>query len=337
MKAAITGGAGFIGSHLADYLLDHGHDVVALDDLSTGSLSNLETALWHPRFTFVAGSILDERVVEDVISECDTVFHLAAAVGVRRILDQPVKSRRTNLHGTETVLACVARHGCRFVLTSTSEVYGKNTADRLREDDDRILGSTLKSRWSYATAKALDEFVTYCHWQQHGLPTVIVRPFNVVGPRQTGRYGMVVPSFVDQALAGAPLTIYGDGTQRRCFCAVNDIVPAMVDLIEQPRAYCEVVNLGGTEETTIEDLARRIRQLAGSRSELVYVPYTTAYGAGYEDMRRRVPDTTLARELIGFVPTTGLDTMIRAVLRERATAAVRFGAIEAGTTSEDGL
>jgi UDP-glucose 4-epimerase len=310
MIAAVTGGAGFIGSHLVDHLLDQGHSVIALDNLSTGDASNLDGARDHPAFEFVQGSILDERLVDEMVAGCDTIFHLAAAVGVHTIVDRPVESLHANLHGTEVVLAAAARHGCRFLFASTSEVYGKNTAERLREHDDRILGSALKSRWSYATAKALDELLTYCHWQETGLPAVIVRPFNVVGPRQTGRYGMVLPRFVGQALAGEPITVYGDGRQRRCFCSVSDLVPALVALLEEPRAYGEVVNLGGTDEITMAELAERVRSLLRSASEVVYVPYENAYGAGYEDMRRRVPDTTRARELVGFAPTVGLDKLI---------------------------
>ncbi len=313
MKAAVTGGAGFIGSHLVDHLLAGGHQVVALDNLATGDLGNLDGALDHPAFEFVRGSILDEPLVDEVVGQCDTVFHLAAAVGVHTIVDRPIESLHANLHGTEVVLAAVARHGSRFLFASTSEVYGKNTANRLREHDDRILGSALKSRWSYATAKALDELLTYHHWLASGLPAVIVRPFNVVGPRQTGRYGMVLPRFVGQALAGEPLTVYGDGRQRRCFCGVSDLVPALVALVEEPRAYGEVVNLGGSDEITMTDLADRVRRLVGSASEVVYVPYEDAYGAGYEDMQRRVPDTTRARELVGFVPTVGLDELIATV------------------------
>lgn len=318
MRACVTGAAGFIGSHLVDHLLAHGHQVVGLDNLSTGAAANLAAARADPDFVFVEGSILDEEVVNRTVAACDTVFHLAAAVGVHTIVDRPIESLRTNLHGTEIVLAAAARHGARFLLASTSEVYGKNTADRLDEHADRILGSALKSRWSYATAKALDELITYHQWRDHGLPTVIVRPFNIVGPRQTGRYGMVVPRFVDQALAGEPITVYGDGRQRRCFCAVSDLVPALVALVQEEKAYGEVVNLGGTAEITIAGLADRVRGLVGSASEVVYVPYDEAYGAGYEDMQRRVPDTTRARQLVDFTPQMGLDELIVTVARSRS-------------------
>lgn len=335
MRAAVTGGAGFIGSHLVDHLLAHQHQVIALDNVSTGDLANLDAAQQDPAFEFVRGSILDKDAVEDVVTRCDTVFHLAAAVGVQTIVDRPIESLRTNLHGTENVLAAVARHGRRFLFASTSEVYGKNTADRLGEHDDRILGSTVKSRWSYATAKALDELLTYCHWRDHGLPAVIVRLFNVVGPRQTGRYGMVVPRFVDQALAEQPITVYGDGQQRRCFCAVSDVVPALVALVEEPRAYGEVVNIGGTEETTIADLAARVRGLLGSGSDVVRVPYEEAYGEGFEDMQRRVPDTTRARELVGFRPVMGLDELIVAVANDRRRRKIGVDGLDAVVGRDD--
>ncbi|MGH3328309.1 MAG: NAD-dependent epimerase/dehydratase family protein [Streptomycetales bacterium] len=321
MTAAVAGGAGFIGSHLVDYLLAGGHRVVVIDDFSTGSRANLAASLGHPRLNLVEGSVLDEDAVEDVVARCDTVFHLAAAVGVHTILERTAESLRTNLHGTETVLRAAARHGCRFLFSSTSEIYGKNVADGLREDDDRIMGSTLTSRWSYAAAKAIDELLTYCYWRDQGLPAVIVRLFNVVGPRQTGRYGMVLPRFVDQVLSGRPLTVYGDGTQTRCFCAVTDIVPALVALVETQRAAGQVVNLGGTEEVAISDLAERVSSIVGARGSVVHVPYEMAYGPGYEDMQRRVPDISRARDLVGFEPTTGLDEVIRAMVASRSRPA----------------
>ena len=321
MKALVTGGAGFIGSHLVDHLLADGHEVVALDNLSTGTAANLAQVAGHERFTLVDASILDEPAVDKAMAGCDTVFHLAAAVGVHNIVDRPLESLRTNLGGTETVLEVARRHEARVLVASTSEVYGKNTKDRLAEDDDRILGSPLKSRWSYAAAKGLDELLAYCYWQQHGLRTTIIRPFNIVGPRQTGRYGMVIPNFVDQALAGAPITIYGDGSQRRCFCAVDDIIPALVTLVADERAHGEVFNLGGTEEVSIRELAERVRRLTGSASEIIHVPYEKAYGPGFEDMQRRMPDTRKAHDLIGFTPKVGLDELITAVAAHKHAGA----------------
>lgn len=320
MRAVVTGGAGFIGSHLAEHLVKLGHEVIALDDLSSGRLGNLTSVLNHEHFTFVEGSILDERVVDQVMAGCDTVFHLAAALGVQRIVDEPVESLWVNLHGTECVLRSAVNHGCRFLFTSSSEVYGRNNVRRLAEDADRVLGSALKSRWSYASAKALDEMLAYCLCTDQKLAVVIVRLFNVVGPRQTGRYGMVVPRFVDAALSEQPLTVFGSGGQTRCFCSVTDIVPALVALIEQPSAHGQAVNLGGTEEVTIGDLARTVRDLLGSRSDIVHIPYEAAYGPGYEDVQRRVPDTTRARRLIGFCATVGLEEIIRSIARDRSEA-----------------
>lgn len=303
MKALVTGGAGFIGSHLCDYLTSQGHQVTVLDDLSTGSKENLTQLASASNVEFVEGSILDTALVDRLVGSCDTVFHLAAAVGVHTIVDKPLESLRVNLHGTENVVEAAARHGARIMVASTSEVYGKNDADGLTEDADRILGSPLKSRWSYAAAKGLDELVAYVYGKEAGIPTVIVRFFNIVGPRQTGRYGMVVPRFVNQALANEPITVYGDGTQRRCFGSVFDVVPAVVKLMDTPAAYNQAVNLGGMEEISIRGLAERVIELTGSTSTIEYIPYEKAYGEGYEDMRRRMPDTSLAKKLIGYEPT----------------------------------
>jgi UDP-glucose 4-epimerase len=311
----VTGGAGFIGSHLVEHLLTLGHDVVVLDDFSTGSMENLERVA--SAVTTVRGSILDQGVVEDAADGCDIVFHLAAAVGVHTIVNQPLESLRNNLLGTETVLEAARRHAARLLLASSSEVYGKNSKDSLSEDDDRVLGSPLKSRWSYAAAKGLDELMGYCFWREYGLRTVMVRPFNIVGPRQAGRYGMVLPTLVQQALTGRPLTVHGDGTQRRCFCAVGDVVPALVALVLDARAYGRVFNLGGTEEVSILELADRVLRITGSDSPVVRVPYDRAYGPGFEDMARRYPDTSRAGELIGFRPRTSLDEMIAAVAADQ--------------------
>lgn len=319
LKAVVTGGAGFIGSHLCDHLIAHGHQVTALDDFSTGSSANLTQLRGNPAFELVHGSILDKRLVNEVIEGSDTVFHLAAAVGVHTIVDKPLQSLRTNLHGTENVVEAAAAHKARFLVASTSEVYGKNDVDGLTEDADRILGSPLKSRWSYAATKGLDELVAYVYGTQAELPCVITRFFNIVGPRQTGRYGMVVPRFVSQALADEPITVYGEGTQRRCFGSVFDVVPAMVRLLDTPAAHHEAINLGGQEEVSIKGLADRVIEITGSRSEINYVPYEDAYGAGYEDMQRRMPDTTLASRLIGYVPEHRLDDVIHSIIKHSPT------------------
>ena len=313
MRTVITGGAGFIGSHLTDHLLAAGDNVTVLDDMSTGNPDNLRAAATHSRFHLVVGSVLDRQLVTEVIYGADRVFHLAAAVGVRRIIEQPLESLQVNLHGTENVLDAVLGARANMVLTSTSEVYGKNTSDALNEESDCIYGNPLISRWSYAAAKGIDEAFAHAYWRQHGLRVSIVRLFNTVGPRQTGRYGMVVPNLVGQAMRGEPLTVFGDGLQTRCFSYVGDIVPGLVALANEPRAYGQAVNLGGAQEISIYDLARRIIELTNSDSRIELVPYAQAYGEGYEDMRRRVPDNTKAAELLGWQPVTGMNEIIRAV------------------------
>lgn len=318
MRYLITGGAGFIGSTMARQLISQGHEVVVLDDLSTGRRENLRH-LEGPRLRFVEGSVLDVPLVQSTVVGADRVVHLAAAVGVHNIVERPLESLRTNLHGTEHVVEACARIGARVLVASTSEIYGKNTSDGLAEDADRIYGPPSRSRWSYAEAKALDELVTVEIARATGLEAVVVRPFNTVGPRQTGRYGMVVPNFVSQALAGTPVTVYGDGTQRRCFLHVEDLVAGMLALLEEPRAMGDTFNLGGDHEISIRALAERVVELTGSTSSISYVPYEEAYAPGFEDMERRVPDTTRARELIGWVPTYPLDEILRSVIdHERA-------------------
>ena len=317
MRALITGGAGFIGSHLADRLLDRGDQVVLLDDLSTGRLSNIEHLNGRSDAEFVLGSILNTDLVDRVVSRVDTIFHLAAAVGVNLIVEKPLESLITNIRGTETVVEKAHKYNTRILVMSTSEIYGKNTSDSLSEDDDRILGSPLKSRWSYSEAKAIDEILAYTYWREKGLETVIIRLFNTVGPRQTGSYGMVVPRFVGQALRHQPLTIFGDGTQTRCFCHVSDVVGGLVALSEHPEAFGKVFNLGGTEEISIGDLAERIIELAGSDSEVEYIPYDAAYEEGFEDMVRRVPNVDRARRLVGFEPSVGLDDTILSVIADQ--------------------
>ncbi len=320
MRVLITGGAGFIGSHLADHLLDSGHAVIALDDLSTGRYSNVEHLLGRPDFEFVLGSILNPDVVDDVVARCDAVFHLAAAVGVKLIVEQPLRSLATNIRGSEIVFEKANKYGARVLVTSSSEIYGKNRSDRLQEDDDRILGSPLKSRWAYSEAKAIDEILAYTYWKEKGLPTVIVRLFNTVGPRQTGAYGMVIPRFVAQALRHEPITVYGDGSQTRCFCHVGEIVHAFAALIDHPDAYGRVFNLGSDEEVSMAQLAEIVREETGSRSKIEFVAYEDAYEEGFEDMTRRVPDTTRARDLVGFRPTVGLREIIRLVMEEQNSA-----------------
>lgn len=313
MQTVVTGGAGFIGGHLVEHLLERGDYVTVLDDLSTGTLDNLRNVAGHLRLHVVIGSILDRPVVTDVMRGADQVFHLAAAVGVRNIVDHPLESLRTNIHGTEVVLDATLEAGASLLLTSTSEVYGKNASDSLSEDSDRVLGSPLKSRWTYAAAKGIDEAFAHAYWREFGLQVAIVRLFNTVGPRQTGRYGMVVPSLVGQALRGETLTVYGDGQQTRCFSFVSDVVPAMMHIAEQPAAVGQAYNLGGTFEVSIFDLATRIIDVLGSSSDIKLVPYDQAYGEGYEDMRRRVPDNSRARALVGFNPSTTLDEIILSV------------------------
>jgi UDP-glucose 4-epimerase len=314
MKALITGGAGFIGSHLADLLLEQGHSVIALDNLSTGQHRNIEHLLGRTDFEFVLGSILNADLVDDCVSRSDVVFHLAAAVGVNLIVEKPLESLATNIRGSEIVFEKAHKHGANVLVTSTSEIYGKNVSDRLGEEDDRILGSPLKSRWSYSEAKAIEEILAYTYFKQKGLSTYIVRLFNTVGPRQTGHYGMVIPRFVSQAVRGEAVTVYGDGSQTRCFCYVGDVVEALLALVEHPEAVGRVFNIGGSDEISMDALAHRVIELSGSDSKVRYVPYEEAYEEGFEDMQRRVPDTTRARELIGFAPTAGLDDIIRMVV-----------------------
>ncbi len=317
MRCLVTGAAGFIGSHLTEQLLAAGHQVTGLDDLSTGRRDNLRTVQGAPEFRFVEGSILDAALVNDLAARADWVFHLAAAVGAFVIRDRTLASLRTNIRGTEHVVEAAHAARARLLVASTSEIYGKNTKVGLQEDDDRVVGSPLKSRWSYAEAKAIDESLVECYVRELGLQAVIIRFFNTVGPRQTGRYGMVIPRFVRQALAGQPLTVYGTGQQVRCFCHVLDVVPALMALIASDRACGRAVNLGSAEQVTIEDLARRVIAATGSASGIERASYLEAYGAGYEDMQRRVPDCSLAAALAGFAATRNLDEIIQAVIADQ--------------------
>jgi UDP-glucose 4-epimerase len=317
VKALVTGGAGFIGGHLSERLLTGGHEVVCIDDLSTGGYPNIAHLRHHPRFEFVHGSVLDAGLMDHLAARSDTIFHLAAAVGVELIMTRSLDGLFTNIHGTEIVLDCALRHGPRTLIASTSEVYGKSPAPALSEDQDRVVGSPLTRRWSYAEAKALDETLAHLFWTDRAVRTVIVRLFNVAGPRQTGRYGMVIPRFVGQALRHQPLTVFGDGNQTRSFCHVRDAVEGLIALVEHPGAYGGVFNLGRPEEVSIQQLADRVITLSGSRSTVRYVPYQEAYGDGFEDTMRRVPDISRVQALIGFEPRLSLDDIIRSVIQDR--------------------
>jgi UDP-glucose 4-epimerase len=308
-KILVTGGAGFIGSHLCELLLHNGYHVVAIDDLSTGRLENI-----HPSFQFVRETITNRQVLDRLTSEADMVIHLAAAVGVKLIVENPVHTIHTNIMGTDAVLTTANRYGCKVLLASTSEVYGKGVKVPFREEDDCLMGATMHSRWAYATSKAIDEFMGLAYYRQFGLPVVVMRFFNTVGPRQSGQYGMVVPRFVRQALRGEPITIYGDGKQTRCFGDVADVITVVIKLSQNPAAVGQVFNVGSTEEVTMRQLAEKVVTLTESNSEIVYVPYEQAYAPGFEDMRRRVPSLEKIHQLIGFVPKYSLDDTLRRVI-----------------------
>jgi UDP-glucose 4-epimerase len=314
MRYLLTGGAGFIGSHLAGALLARGEEVVCLDDLSTGSTLNLEHLEGTPGFAFHRGTILDHGLVATLVARADVVVHLAAAVGVKLIVERPLESLITNIRGTEVVLDAVARARCKVLVTSTSEIYGKNADGPLREDADRILGSPFKARWSYSTAKAVDEVLAHAYGRDRGISVVVVRLFNCVGPRQTGAYGMVVPRFVRQALRGEDLTVYGDGRQRRCFCHVTDTVGAVLALLDNPGADGEVFNVGSQEEVTIDELAAMLIDMTGSSSTIVHIPYDEAYERGFEDMPRRLPDISKVTRLTGWRPSRSLDQTLADVI-----------------------
>jgi len=319
MRVFITGGAGFIGSHLAERHLQRGDEVYIIDDLSTGSMENIEHIKHHPGFRYVLDTVTNQQLVAELVDLCDATYHLAAAVGVKLIVESPVRTIETNIRGTEIVLAHAAKKRKRVLITSTSEVYGKREIIPFREDDDLVMGATNKGRWSYACSKAIDEFLAIAYWKEKKVPTVIARLFNTVGPRQTGQYGMVVPNFVRQALDGKEITVYGDGAQSRCFTHVSDVVGALMKLIEHPEATGEVYNIGGDQEVTILQLAERIKALTDSKSPITFLPYDKAYEAGFEDMHRRVPDTTKLRNLIGYEPTFGLDEILNDVIAFQRT------------------
>jgi UDP-glucose 4-epimerase len=319
MRVLITGGAGFIGSHLAEALLEARHEVLVLDDLSTGSFDNISHLKGRPGFHYTIDSVFNDHLVAEMVDRADTIFHLAAAVGVKLIVQEPVHTIETNVHGTEVILRHAAKKKKLVFIASTSEVYGKSTAVPFREDADLVMGATTRHRWAYACSKALDEFLALAYWKEKKLPVVVVRFFNTVGPRQTGQYGMVVPTFVRQALAGEPITVFGDGTQSRSFTFVGDVVGALVTLMTEPRAVGEVFNIGNVEEVSITGLAERIKAETASTSPIVRIPYDQAYEAGFEDMPRRVPDLRKIHDLIGYVPKVGLVEIIQAVIADQRT------------------
>jgi UDP-glucose 4-epimerase len=314
LRVLITGGAGFIGSHLSDLYVSRGDEVYCLDDLSTGSIDNIAHLKQNPRYHYTIDSVHNQPVVAELIDQCDVVFHLAAAVGVKLIVESPVRTIETNVRGTEVVLAQANKKKKKVLIASTSEVYGLSSEVPFKEDGNLVMGATTKGRWSYACSKAIDEFLALAYWREKKLPTVVVRLFNTVGPRQTGQYGMVIPTFVRQALAGRPITVYGDGTQTRCFGYVGDVVGALAGLMGRDEAVGQVFNIGSNEEVSIMQLAERVKELTGSKSEIVTVPYDEAYEEGFEDMPRRVPDISKVGALVGFRPTVSLDQILLSVV-----------------------
>lgn len=324
MKALITGGAGFIGSHLAEELLRRGEVVSVIDDLSTGQLENVEHLMSSPRFSIAVESILNEMVMDRLVSECDVIYHLAAAVGVELIVSKPVEVIQTNILGTDTVLRLANRYLKKVVITSTSEIYGKSDKVPFKESDDRVLGPTTKNRWSYSSSKAIDEFLALAYHKEKKLEVIIVRLFNTVGPRQTGRYGMVIPRLVVQALRGDPLTVYNDGSQVRCFAYVTDVVNAILGLVNHPNAVGQIFNVGNDEAITIKDLAYKIKQKTKSDSEIRFVPYDEAYEEGFEDMSIRIPDLSKIKALIGYQPSVNLDGILDRVIDYFMTEKLRY-------------
>ena len=314
MKILITGGAGFIGSHLADAYLKRGDEVYVIDDLSTGRIENIQHLKGQPRFHYTIDTVHNHPLTAELVDQCDVVFHLAAAVGVKLIVESPVRTIETNVRGTEVVLSIANKKKKKVLVASTSEVYGLSTDVPFREDGNLVMGATTKGRWSYACSKAIDEFLALAYWREKKLPTIVVRLFNTVGPRQTGQYGMVIPTFVKQALAGRPITVYGDGKQSRCFGYVGDVVGALIKLMDHKDAVGNVFNIGSNEEISILQLAQRIKDLTQSDSEIVFVPYDEAYEEGFEDMPRRVPDISKVRNLVGFEPQMSLDGILQTVI-----------------------
>ena len=325
MKILITGGAGFVGSHLADKLIDEGHEITVIDDLSTGRYSNVAHLEDTERFRLIIDTVLNEKIMEELIRETDRVYHMASAVGVKLIMERPVRTIETIFRGTDVVLGFCSRYRKRVLIPSTSEVYGKGASIPFKEDDDLLTGATDKHRWAYACAKTLDEFLALAHFKETRLPVVVVRLFNTVGPRQTGQYGMVVPRFVHSAIKNEPIQVHGDGTQSRCFGHVHDIVEGLAKLLDSPECFGQVINLGNSEEVSIKALADRAIALTGSASEIQFVPYEEAYGEGFEDMQRRVPSLEKAKRLIGYQPTRSLDDIINDVANEYRSEASAAG------------
>ena len=320
MRVLITGGAGFIGSHLSDAYLQRGDEVYVLDDLSTGSIENIRHLKGNPQFHYTIDSVHNHPMTAELVDQCDVIFHLAAAVGVKLIVESPVRTIETNVRGTEVILDLANKKKKKVLIASTSEVYGLSDQVPFREDGNLVMGATTKGRWSYACSKAIDEFLALAYWREKKLPTIVVRLFNTVGPRQTGQYGMVIPTFVKQALSGRPITVYGDGKQTRCFGYVGDVVSALVKLMDHPDAVGQVFNIGSNEEVSILELAQRVKELTNSTSEIVFLPYDEAYEEGFEDMPRRVPDISKIGEFVGFRPKMKLDGILQSVInyhRER--------------------
>jgi UDP-glucose 4-epimerase len=320
VKILITGGAGFIGSHLSEKLVSTGESVYVVDDLSTGKYENISHLGEEKNFRFIVDTILNLRTLEPLIQECDIIYHLAASVGVKRIVEKPVNTIETNVLGSHAVLSLAAKYNRKVILFSTSEVYGKNQNLPYSESDDCVFGSTLKSRWSYGCTKALDEFLGLAYHKEQGLPIIIIRVFNMIGPKQTGQYGMVVPTFVRQALHDMPITVYGDGKQSRCFTYVNDLIEALILLSQKKEAIGEIFNIGSTEEITIEDLAKKVKKMTGSKSEIVHVPYSEAYEEGFEDMLKRRPDISKIKKFISYHPKTSLDQALEIIINHEKNA-----------------
>jgi UDP-glucose 4-epimerase len=314
LRVLITGGAGFIGSHLSDAYLKRGDEVFIIDDLSTGSFENIRHLKDNPRFHYTIDNVHNQPVTAELVDQCDVIFHLAAAVGVKLIVESPVKTIETNVHGTEVVLSLANKKKKKVLIASTSEVYGLSTQVPFSEDGNLVMGATTKGRWSYACSKAIDEFLALAYWRERKLPTVVVRLFNTVGPRQTGQYGMVIPTFVKQALSDRPITVYGDGKQSRCFCYVGDVIGALMKLMDDEQAVGEVFNVGSNQEISIGDLAKKVKELTRSESEIVFVPYDQAYEEGFEDMPRRIPDISKVNKQVGFQPGMDLDGILRSVI-----------------------